>query len=174
MSKALVKSTNSIPTKSFLSTASLHYLKNASVSDVEVLTSLAHHELRKSCPSTLTSPLERRSSYYKNMHANTKSIHCCSKHITYFLNESSHYPWTWSRSESLVSVAVDENPGKDPTGNVLLCYLRVATNNSHFIHTVFSIYTVLMYTSIIAAFPYQALAFVSLEQRSGKALVSSS
>ena len=76
--------------------------------------------------------------------------------------------------ESLVSVAVNENPGKDPTGNVLLCYLRVATNNSHFIHTVFSIYIVLMYTSIIAAFPYQALAFVSLEQRSGKALVSSS
>ena len=51
--------------------------------------------------------------------------------------------------ESLVSVAVNENPGKDPTGNVLLCYLRVATNNSHFIHTVFSIYIVLLYTSTL-------------------------
>ena len=68
--------------------------------------------------------------------------------------------------ESLVSVAVDENSRMDPTGNVLLCYLRVATNNSRFIHTLFFCLYCIEYTSIIAAFSYQA--FVPLEQQSGK------
>ena len=138
-------------------------------SDVQGLTDLAHHEFMEIMSKYLYESIGTQE--FVRRHMLTQSP-CIVVPSTLHISLTKAATILGLGRESLVSVAVDENSRMDPTGNVLLCYLRVATNNSLFIHTVFSIYIVLMYFSRCSTLVPSV--FIPLDQRSGKAPVLSS
>ena len=128
-------------------------------SEVQALTSLEHHEFMEIMSKYLYESIGTQE--FVRRHMLTQSP-CIVVPSTLHISLTKAATILGLGRESLVSVAVDENSRMDPTGNVLLC----------FIHTVFSIYIVLMYFNRCSTLVPSV--FIPLDQRSGKAPVLSS
>ena len=138
-------------------------------SDVQALTGLEHHEFMEIMSKYLYESIGTQE--FARRHMLTQSP-CIVVPSTLHISLTKAATILGLGRESLVSVAVDENSRMDPTGNVLLCYLRVATNNSLFVHTVLSTCIVLMYFNRCSTLVPSV--FIPLDQRCGKAPVLSS